>query len=105
MDTRSVRTSEIEAIGEFVIVELITRLDKFKDEVKERSGLLIADTAQGTPSFGRVVSIGPDVKKPRMYEEGDTVVFKDQKNFQGFKHDDLPMAGLHESRIVAVVNE
>jgi hypothetical protein len=78
----------LEPTGDNVMLEIITRVDAFADDVKARSGLHIDKQriVQDEPDRGRVLGIGPAVEDPEC-KIGDTVVFHTKDIFQGIEWD------------------
>lgn len=92
-------------IGQNVILEIITEMDKLADRYK--STLIIettSKTVQGQPNTGRVYVISPDIKDPD-YKVGDMVVFHTEEVFQGFKMDGKNLVTVKHNEIIASINE
>jgi co-chaperonin GroES (HSP10) len=95
----------LKAVNNKVVLEIIKNLDRYAEDVKKRSGLLVSPkVVQGEPNMGKVYSIGPDVTDPG-YEVGDMVVFNKAGMFMGFKHEDKDFIALDAFEIQAKVIE
>lgn len=95
----------LHAVSNKVVLEIVKNLDRYAEDVKKRSGLLVSPKVpQGEPNMGKVYSIGPAVVDPG-YEVGDTVVFNKGGLFIGFKHEDKDFIACDDTEILAKVSE
>lgn len=95
----------VEAIGNFVVVELILRADTEKAALaKSLPGFEIRIKEQGQPQMGIVRSIGADVKD-HLYEIGEKVLFAKKDVFQGFRIDNIDYVGLEANEIIATIGD
>ncbi len=95
----------LHAVSNKVVLEIVSKLDAYAEDVKKRSGLLVSPKVpQGEPNMGKVFSIGPEVEKPG-YAVGDTVVFNKAGMFTGFKHEDKDFIIVDSFEVQAKVTE
>lgn len=96
----------LEPIGQNVLLEIVTRVDAFADDLHNRSGLLVAKESikQDEPNQGRVYAISPAIKNPE-YKVGDLVVFRTKEIFQGFRFDDKDLVSMKHEEILGKINE
>lgn len=95
----------IEPVNNNVILEIATKLDKYAEDVKKRSGIIVSPKiAQGQPNQGVVLAIAKGIKDPE-YSVGDIVVFSKGGIFEGFKHDGKDLVSVAHDEIVAKILE
>ena len=95
----------LKAVNNKVILEIVKNLDRYAEDVKKRSGLLVSPKLQqGQPDTGVVQSIGKDVVDPE-YAIGDTVIFNKGGMFLGFKHEGKDYIAVDAFEIQAKVTE
>lgn len=95
----------LEPVGDSVLLEIVTRVDALKEDVKKRSGLLIdSGMKQDEPDRGRVVAISKDIADPE-YAVGDLVVFHTREIFQGFRWDGKDLVSMKHEEIIAKIIE
>ena len=93
--------------GQKVALEIIKNLDRFAEDIKKRSGLLISNSVtQGTPISGRVYKISPNIVDPQ-YKIGEVVVFRmpEGEVFKGWRLDDKELVFVEHDWIIATITE
>jgi len=94
----------LHAVGSKVVLEIVSNLDRFAEDVKKRSGLLVSSkTIQGQPNTGRVYSVGPDANLD--LKAGQIVIFNKQNVFEGIRFDDKELVAVDAFEIVAVIDD
>lgn len=96
----------IEPVGQKVALEIISNLDRYAEDVKKRSGILISKATQGQPISGRVYAIAADIVDPE-YKVGDVVIFKTPEGvpFLGHRMDGKELTFVEHENIIASVKE
>lgn len=95
----------LEAKGNHVLLEIITRGDQLAEKYKGSLIIQGDKLKQDEPNTGRVYSIGSDVPADRIYKVGDTVVFHTKEIFQGFPYEDKKLCSMPHEEILAIVTE
>lgn len=96
--------TRLEPKGQNVLLEIVTESDTLAQNVKASSGLLIPEVTQGEPKRGVVYSVSEAIESPE-YGIGDTVVFRTEDLFEGFKWDDKKLVSVKSDEILAVISE
>lgn len=96
----------LQAKGEHVLLEIITKADRIAAETQKRSGIFLASEKmiQGEPDMGRVFSIGDKVPAAHQYKIGDVVIYHTKEMFQGFEYEGKRLTSMLHSEIMAIVS-
>lgn len=91
----------LKALNEQIILKPILRSEVRANDLKSRTGLLIAKPEmEGTPNQGEVYLIGEGVSN---VSPGQTVVF-DNREYDSFKYDGQKLFRIHKDKVMAVIN-